>query len=466
MGGYFGVASKSDCGCDLFFGTDYHSHLGTRRGGMITYDGKRFQRVIHDISGSQFRTKFQDDLPKLAGNLGIGIISDYEDQPVTFHSHLGTFAIVSVGAVKNIPELEKKLLSEQAAHFTELADAEINQTEMVAALINQESDFVAGITRMQDEIVGSCSLLLLTNKGVIAARDRLGRTPIVLGQKDGAYCATFESSAMLNLDYKPLRELGPGEIVMITPDGVETLKAPGKKMRICTFLWVYFGYPASSYEGVNAEEARYRCGACLAHRDDVHVDMVAGVPDSGTGASIGYANAKGVPFGRPFVKYTPTWPRSFMPPQQSMRDLVARMKLLPVEPLIRGKHLLFCEDSIVRGTQLQDTVNRVYACGAKSFHMRPACPPLMFGCKYLNFSRSKGLKELAGRKAMVALQGDFEKDVELFADNTSDQHQAMVEWIRRNLNLTTLKYLTIEELKGQVGIPAENLCTYCWTGQE
>jgi amidophosphoribosyltransferase len=466
MGGFFGVATKSDCSTDLFFGTDYHSHLGTRRGGMIVHNGKEFVRRIHDISAAQFRPKFQDDLPHMTGNIGIGVISDYEDQPVAFHSHLGTFAIVSVGAIKNAAELSKKLLAERAGHFTELADSDINQTELVAALINQEEDIVSGISRMQEEVVGSCSLLLLTDKGIYAARDKLGRTPIVLGQKDGGYCATFESSAMINLDYKVLRELGPGEIVFITPDGVEQLKAPGKKMRICTFLWVYFGFPSSCYEGVNAELYRYKCGASMAMRDDVEIDMVAGVPDSGTGSSIGYANQKGVPFGRPFVKYTPTWPRSFMPPNQSMRDLVARMKLQPIESLIRGKRLLFCEDSIVRGTQLQDTVTRVYACGAKAFHMRPSCPPLMFGCKYLNFSRSKGLKELAGRKAMFALQGDMEKDLDQYVDTTSDKHQAMIDCIRRSLNLSSLKYLSLEELTGLVGIPEENLCTYCWNGKE
>ena len=466
MGGFFGVASKDDCSTDLFFGTDYHSHLGTRRGGMVVHNGSEFVRRIHDISASQFRPKFQDELPKMAGRLGIGVISDYEDQPITFHSHLGTFSIVSVGAVRNSAELVKKLTADRAAHFTELADHDINQTELIAALINQEDDFVSGITRMQEEIAGSCSLLLLTEKGIYAARDKYGRTPVVLGQKDGAYCAAFESSALLNLDYKPLRELGPGEIVFMTPDGVERLKAPGSKMRICTFLWVYFGFPASCYEGVNAEDFRYRCGACLARKDNVAVDMVGGVPDSGSGCSIGYADEAKVPFGRPFVKYTPTWPRSFMPPTQSMRDLVARMKLLPIEQLIRGKRLLFCEDSIVRGTQLQDTVNRVYACGAKEFHMRPGCPPLMFGCKYLNFSRSKGLKELAGRKAMMALQGNIDDRLDEYVDAKSDRHAAMVDWIRRSLNLTSLKYLEIEDLTAMVGIPQENLCTYCWTGRE
>lgn len=466
MGGYFGVASKTDCSTDLFFGTDYHSHLGTRRGGLIVHNGKSFVRRIHDISAAQFRPKFQDDLEALSGHLGIGIISDFEDQPVTFRSHLGTFALVTVGAIKNAEALAKKLTAERAGHFTELADNDINPTELVAALINQEDSVAAGIARMQAEVEGSCSLLLLTDKGIFAARDRLGRTPVILGYKEGAYCATFESSAMLNLDYTLLRELGPGEVVFITPEGVEPVQAPGSEMRICTFLWVYFGFPASCYEGVNAEAFRYRCGASLARTDDVEIDLVAGVPDSGTGSSIGYANQKGVPFGRPFVKYTPTWPRSFMPPNQAMRDLVARMKLQPIAALIHGKRLLFCEDSIVRGTQLQDTVARVMACGAEAFHMRPSCPPLMFGCKYLNFSRSKGLKELAGRKAMLELQGDIEKDLDAFVDTRSEQHQAMVGCIRKALGLTSLKYLSLEELTSLVGIPPEKLCTYCWSGRE
>ncbi|MEI8207430.1 MAG: UDP-3-O-acyl-N-acetylglucosamine deacetylase [Kiritimatiellales bacterium] len=358
------------------------------------------------------------------------------------------------------------VIAERAGHFTELADSDINQTELIAALINQEDDIVSGISRMQEEVVGSCSLLLLTDKGIYAARDKLGRTPVILGQKDGGYCATFESSAMINLDYKLLRELGPGEIVFITPEGVEQRKAPGKKMRICTFLWVYFGFPASCYEGVNAEDYRYKCGASMAMRDDVEVDMVAGVPDSGTGSSIGYANQKGVPFGRPFVKYTPTWPRSFMPPNQSMRDLVARMKLQPIESLIRGKRLLFCEDSIVRGTQLQDTIERLYSeYGAKEVHMRPACPPLVFGCKYLNFSRSRSVDELATRIAIKELEGEY-AHLDEYADASTERYQAMVQKICERLNLTSLRFQTLDDLIKAIGLPKEKLCTYCWDGKE
>lgn len=468
MGGFFGVASKSSCAIDLFFGTDYHSHLGTRRAGLVVYDGERFNRQIHDISSSQFRPKFQDDLPKLQGNIGLGVISDYEDQPIVIRSHLGTYALVTVGVISNVEQIVERLNKQRSIHFSELSDNEINQTELIGTLINLEENFIDGITRVQEEIEGSCSLLLLTKDGIYAARDKLGRTPISIGNRgEEAYCATFESCAMLNLGYQTLRELGPGEIALIKPDGVEQVKKPENKMKICTFLWVYYGFPASCYEGVNAEDYRNKCGAIMARNDlETDVDLVAGIPDSGVASSIGYANERKIPFGRPFVKYTPTWARSFMPPNQTMRSMIAKMKLLPIEALIKGKNLVFCEDSIVRGTQLQDTVNRIYSCGAKSFHMRPCCPPLAFGCKYLSFSRSKGLKELASRKAMLALQGDMHRNIEKFIDPKSDEHQQMVEWIRKSLNLTSLKYLSLEDTLDAIGIGRENLCTYCWDGQE
>jgi amidophosphoribosyltransferase len=466
MGGFFGVASESECIIDLYYGTDYHSHLGTRRGGLAALNDGDFARIIHNIENAQFRSKFDDDLPKLKGNLGIGAISDYEDQPLLIASHLGNYAIVTVGKVDNADELAKSAFDKRATHFSEMAGNEINPTELVATLINQGGTFAEGIAAAQEAIEGSCSILLLTDKGIYAARDRLGRTPIAIGQKDGAYCATLETCALPNLGYEVDRQLGPGEIVFMTPDGVEQKKAPGDKMQICSFLWVYYGYPASTYEDINVEACRNRCGAALAANDDVEIDIVAGIPDSGTAHAIGYANAAGVPYRRPFVKYTPTWPRSFMPQNQEIRNLVAKMKLIPVRELVEGQRMLFCEDSIVRGTQLQDTVRRLYDAGAKEVHMRPACPPLVYGCKFLNFSRSRSVLDLAGRTAIKELEGVDDKDLPTYADCDSDKYEAMLEQIRKRLNLTSLKYQRLPDLVEAIGLPKKDLCTFCWDGCE
>ncbi len=465
MGGLYGVASKEDCVADLFYGTDYHSHLGTVRGGMAVKNGSGFTRFIKDITNSQFRSKFEDDLGKMHGSIGIGVISDYEDQPLLIGSHLGNYALVTVGRIDNLDELSDEVFSNRTAHFSEMSGDAVNPTELVATLINTENSFEEGIRHAQQLIKGSCSMLLLTDRCIYAARDLLGRTPIVIGKKEDANCAALETCALPNLGYEIDRYLGPGEIVRITPDSVETLVEPGERMQICSFLWVYYGYPASNYEGINSEIARNRCGAALAKGDTREIDMVAGIPDSGTGHAIGYANEAGIPYARPFVKYTPTWPRSFMPQDQRVRDLVARMKLIPIRELIRGQRLLFCEDSIVRGTQLKDTVQRIFDYGAKEIHMRPACPPLIHGCKFLNFSRSKSVMDLAGRKAIKEL-GDEDQHLAEYADDTSDRYTAMVDRIRQRLGLTSLKYQKLDDLVTAIGLPKEKLCTYCWDGAE
>ena len=466
MGGFYGVASKDDCVADLFYGTDYHSHLGTVRGGMVVKNGQGYTRFIKDITNAQFRGKFEDDLDKMHGPLGIGVISDYEDQPLIIGSHLGTYALITVGRVGNLDALAAEAYNKQTTHFSEMTGDAINPTELVATLINHESTFEDGIRRAQQAIEGSCSLLLLTDQCIYVARDRLGRTPVVIGRKPGSLAATLETCALANLDYEVDKYLGPGEIIRMTPDGHETLNPPGEQMQICSFLWVYYGYPASNYEGINVEVVRNRCGAALARADNVRIDMAAGIPDSGTGHAIGYANEAGVPYQRPFVKYTPTWPRSFMPQDQRIRDLVARMKLIPIRELIQGKRLLFCEDSIVRGTQLKDTIQRLYDCGALEVHMRPACPPLVRGCKFLNFSRSKSELDLAGRKAIRELEGDADAPLDEYANPDSDRHRAMVDRICQRLALTTLKYQRLDDLVAAIGLPKEKLCTYCWDGAE
>jgi len=466
VSGVFGVVSREDCVADLFYGTDYHSHLGTVRGGLAVKNGEGFTRFIHDITTTQFRSKFQVDLPRLHGSMGIGVISDYEDQPLLINSHHGAYAIVTVGKVANQDALVREALGRNGVHFSEMTGSEVNPTQLVAHLIDQGDTFQEGIAHAQERIQGSCSILLLTDQAVYAARDRLGRTPLVLGEKDGAHAVTFETCAFPNLGYDITRFLGPGEIVRISPDGVEQLKRPGPRMQICTFLWVYYGYPASSYEDVNVEAVRYRCGEILAKRDTVEVDLVAGVPDSGTGHAIGYANWSRVPFGRPFVKYTPTWPRSFMPQDQRVRDLVARMKLIPVREMIDGKRLLFCEDSIVRGTQLQDIIRRIFDYGAREVHMRPACPPLLFGCKFLNFSRSRSELDLAGRRAILELEGGEPRDMGPYSEPGSAPYCAMVENIRRRLGLTTLEYQRMEDLVEATGLRRDSLCTYCWNGAD
>lgn len=467
MGGFFGVAAKENCIFDLFFGTDYHSHLGTRRAGMAVYGEDGFSKAIHNIEGTPFRTKFDHELDKLNGTMGIGSISDFEAQPILVRSHHGTFAITTVSKINNSDEIVEKIL-EGKTHFFEMSNGEINATELVAALINQKDNFIEGIQYALDTIDGSLSMLILTPKGIYAARDKMGRTPVVLGKKDDARCAVFESFSFLNLGYTPDRELGPGEIVVFDADQVKTLVAPGDKMKICTFLWVYYGYPAATYEGVNVEQMRYNCGKLLARRDNVEVDVVAGVPDSGIAHAMGYANESGIPFSRPFIKYTPTWPRSFMPTIQTKRDLIAHMKLLPVHDLIKDKRLLLIDDSIVRGTQLRETTEFLYESGAKEVHIRPACPPLLYGCKYLNFSRSNSEMELIGRRVIEELEeGEVTPEIlEEYANPDSEKYQNMVDGICKKLNFTSLRFHRLDDMLESVGIDPDKLCTYCWNGKE
>ncbi|HUT59607.1 MAG TPA: amidophosphoribosyltransferase [Phycisphaerae bacterium] len=463
MGGFFGAASSEDCVEDLFYGTDYHSHLGTKRGGLAVLNSGGFARSIHSIESAQFRSKFADDIGHMHGRHGIGVISDTEDQPLLIGSHLGLYAIVTVGKITNVEKLKASAFANRT-HFSEMSGGQTNPTELVATLINRGATFEEGIRGAQEAMEGSCSMLLLTEEGIYAARDMLGRTPVILGRKDGAWAVTMETCAFPNLGYEVDRYLGPGEVVLLTPDGAEQRVPPGKRMQICAFLWVYYGYPASSYEGINVEDVRNRCGAALARNDDVRPDIVAGIPDSGTSHAIGYANESRVPYQRPFVKYTPTWPRSFMPQDQTTRDLVARMKLIPVREMIAGKSMLFCEDSIVRGTQLQDTIRRLFECGAKEVHMRPACPPLLYGCRFLNFSRSRSELDLAGRRAIEELEGADGAKLYRYTDQQSEEYRAMVECIRKRLGLTSLKYQRLDDLVAAIGLPREKLCTYCWTG--
>ena len=467
MGGFFAVASKQDCVFDLFFGTDYHSHLGTRRGGMAVYGKDGFDRAIHNIENSPFRTKFEKEANEMKGYMGIGCISDYEPQPLLIRSHHGTYVISAVGKINNMEQLEKELFRSGHTHFMEMTTGEINATELVATLINQKESIVEGIQYAQDKIDGSLTLQLLTQKGIYLARDKMGRTPVALGKKDDAYCASFESFAYLNLGYEEYRELGPGEIVVMTPEAVITLVKPGEKMKICTFLWVYYGYPSSSYEGISVEQMRYNCGKLLARRDNVAADTVAGVPDSGTAHAVGYANESGIPFSRPFIKYTPTWPRSFMPTIQSQRNQIAKMKLIPVHDLIKGRRLLLIDDSIVRGTQLRETTEFLYRSGAREVHIRPACPPLIYGCRFLNFSRSTSDMDLITRRIIQRLEGRQNEEIlQEYANPDTDKYHDMVEAIGREMNFSSLSYHRLDDMIQSVGINPDSLCTYCWNGKE
>lgn len=467
MGGIFGVVSSGDCVTDLFFGTDYHSHLGTHRGGMAVYSNDGFQRAIHNIENSPFRTKFEHDILEMSGHYGIGCISDNEPQPLIVRSHLGNYAITTVGRINNEKELVEKAFSNSSSHFLEMSGGKINATELVASIINQKESITEGIKHVQQVIDGSMTLMVLTSEGIYAARDKMGRTPLVIGQKDSGYAISFESFAYLNLGYRDERELGAGEIVLINENEIKVMSPPQKKMKICAFLWTYYGYPTSAYEGVNVEQMRYNCGKILAQNDNADVDFIAGVPDSGIAHAIGYANESGIPFARPFIKYTPTWPRSFMPANQSMRNLVAHMKLIAVDALIRDKKLLFIDDSIVRGTQMRETVEFLYECGAKEVHIRPACPPIMFGCKYLNFSRSTSQMDLITRQTIKKLEGGNENpDVTDYLDPKSEKYNAMLNEICKQLNFTSLKYQSLDGMLNAIGIDKSQICTYCWNGVE
>ena len=468
MGGFFGAVSKDDCVFDLFFGVDYHSHLGTRRAGMAVYDKEAgFDKAIHNIENAPFRTKFTKESNTMHGQYGIGCISDFEAQPILVRSHHGTFAVATVGKINNIDKLVDDIIKNNT-HFFEMQNGDINQTELVAALINQKENFIDGIRYAQEAVDGSISILALTPKGIYAARDMLGRTPISIGQKEDGYCASFESFAYLNLGYKNYKELGPGEVVFMDENGVKTLIQPGEKMRICTFLWIYYGYPSASYEGISVEKMRYNCGKALAKRDNVHPDIVAGVPDSGIAHAIGYSNETGIPYSRPFIKYTPTWPRSFMPPNQTKRNLIAKMKLIPIPDLIKDKSLLLIDDSIVRGTQLRETTEYLFESGAKEVHIRPACPPLFYGCKYLNFSRSTSDMDLITRRVITELEGREPDDalIQEYVNPDSEKYQKMIEVICKQLHFTSLRYHRLDDMIASVGIDKDKLCTYCWDGQE
>ncbi|WP_298111116.1 amidophosphoribosyltransferase [uncultured Bacteroides sp.] len=465
MGGFFGTVAKSSCTADLFYGTDYNSHLGTKRGGMATYNAeeKTFARSIHNLESAYFRSKFEDELDKFNGNSGIGVISDTDPQPIILNSHLGRFAIVTVAKIANMEELEAELLSKNM-HFSELSSGQTNQTELVALLIIQGKNFVEGIENVYNHIKGSCSMLLLTEDGIIAARDKWGRTPIVIGKKDGAYAATSESSSFPNLDYEIDRYLGPGEIVRLRADGVEQLRKPNEGMQICSFLWVYYGFPTSCYEGRNVEEVRFLSGLKMGQHDASEVDCACGIPDSGVGMALGYAEGKGVPYHRAIAKYTPTWPRSFTPSRQEMRSLVAKMKLIPNRAMLNGKRLLFCDDSIVRGTQLRDNVKVLYECGAKEVHIRIACPPLIYACPFIGFTASKSPLELITRRIIKELEGDENKNLEKYATTGSPEYERMVEIMRERFGFTSLRFNTLETLVESIGLPKCKLCTHCFDG--
>lgn len=464
MSGFFGAISKHDCIMDVFYGTDYHSHLGTKRAGLAFYSvQKGFQRAIHSLEDGYFRNKFDHDINGFSGNSGIGVISDHEAQPIVVNSHMGRFAVATVSKIVNCDELEQHFLKQRRT-FSETSQGSVNPTELVAMLISECSDFVSGINNVFENVKGSCSILILTETGIIAARDKLGRTPVIAGKKKDAYAVTFETCAFPNLEFETECYLGPGEVVEITPDGINQLRKPNKKMQICSFLWVYFGYPPSFYENINVDDVRYKCGKALAKNDNVKADFVAGIPDSGIGHAMGYSNEKQIPLKRPYAKYTPTWPRSFMPQKQETRDLVAKMKLIPNKSVISDKCGIFLDDSIVRGTQLKDNVQHLHASGIKEVHMRIACPPLIHGCEFLNFSRSRSILDLATRRVIKHLEHNENADILDYSDENSPKHLEMVENIRKNLGLTSLRYQKLSDLVDAIGLPKEKLCTHCWDG--
>lgn len=464
MGGFFGTISTQPCVADLFYGTDYQSHLGTKRGGMATFCSERgFYRSIHNLESTYFRTRFEPELEKFVGNAGIGIISDTDAQPLLMNSHLGRFALVTVAKINNIEELAKQLL-EEGMHLSEFSSGKINPTELIALLIIKGKTFRDGIENVYNTVKGSCSMLLLTENGIIAARDRWGRTPIVVGKKDGAMAVTSESTAFPNLEYETIHYVGPGEIVRIHADKMEQLRPANEEMQICSFLWVYYGFPTSCYEGRNAEAMRNECGRVMGKEDETEVDCACGIPDSGIGMAVGYAEGHGVPYQRAISKYTPTWPRSFMPSNQSMRDLVAKMKLIANKDILKDKRVLFCDDSIVRGTQLRDNTKVLHDLGAKEVHMRIACPPLIYGCPFINFSASKNELELITRRIIQKFEGDMNKNVEKYAQTDSPEYKKMVEEIAKELNLDTLKFSKLETLVKAIGLPKCKICTHCFDG--
>lgn len=464
MGGFFGTISKTECINDLFYGTDYNSHMGTKRGGMVTWTGSCLQRSIHNLENSYFRGKFEVDLDKFTGKSGLGVISDTDPQPIVMNSHLGKYAVVTVAKINNMAELEKRLI-DSGAHFSELSSGDTNPTELTALLINEGKDFVEGIENVYESVKGSCTMLVLTEDGIIAARDKYGRIPLILGKKDGAMAVSNEPCGFPNLGYEIVYNLGPGEIVKLTADGFEQLRKPNKKKQVCAFLWVYYGYPVSEYEGLNVDEVRYKGGLVMAKEDDLKdVDYVAGIPDSGVGHALGYAVGMGVPYKRAFIKYTPTWPRSFTPARQELREFIAKMKLIPNKSLLKDQRVIFCDDSIVRGTQLRDNVNILYDYGAKEVHMRIACPPLLYGCKYLNFTASKSVLELKARQIIKRLEGDDSKNLELYRQTGTPQYERLVDEMRKELHITTLKFNSLENLVAAIGLPKEDLCTHCWDG--
>ena len=463
MGGFFGVISQNSCSTDLFYGIDYHSHLGTKRAGMVTREDNLFHRSIHDIENSYFRTKFSDEMGKFTGNLGIGVISDTDAQPIVVNSHLGRFAIATVARINNLDELVEHCLNNRQ-HFAELSSGTTNPTELIALLITQGETFVDGINNVYEKVKGSCSMLILTEDGIIAARDFYGRTPIVIGEKEGSYALASESHSYINLDYTTCYNVGPGEIVKVTLNGVEQLRKPNEKRQICSFLWVYYGYPVTDYEGINVEEARYREGIEIGKNDDVEIDYVSAIPDSGIGMALGYSNIKKVPYKRGVVKYTPTWSRSFMPVNQKQREHVAKMKLIANRQLLDGKRVVFCDDSIVRGTQLRDNVKMLYDFGAKEVHIRISCPPLLYGCPFLNFSASKNVLELVTRRFVEEFEGSCDKNIELYCDASTKEYANMVERMRKQLGVDTLKFNTLEGVVNAIGLPKCDLCTHCFDG--
>ncbi len=464
MGGFFGTVAKEDCVADLFYGTDYNSHLGTKRAGLSTYSKENgFSRAIHNLENSYFRTKFEPDLSKFSGNAGIGIISDTDPQPIVINSRLGKFALVTVAKVTNIKELEEELLAANM-NFSELSSGRTNQTELVALLITQGRTFVEGIENVYNKVKGSCSMLILTEDGIIAARDKWGRTPIIIGKKEGAYAATSESNSFPNLDYEIDRYIGPGEIVHLRADGIRQLRQPNEQMQICSFLWVYYGFPNSCYEGRNVEEVRFTSGLKMGQTDTSDVDCTCGIPDSGVGMALGYAEGKGVPYHRAITKYTPTWPRSFTPSNQNMRSLVAKMKLIPNRAMLQDKRILFCDDSIVRGTQLRDNVKILYDYGAKEVHMRIACPPLIYGCPFVGFTSSKSDMELITRRIIKEIEGDENKNLEKYATTGSSEYEKMVDIIAKRFSLSSLKFNTLETLIEAIGLPKCKVCTHCFDG--